>query len=449
MSGKYFVIRLRQTLVNQFMRNKFNLFVVSTLLSLTVCLHAQYYSIVDLGSLGGKSAIVNALNNKGQATGSAETLAGGYDVVLYSGTGTGNISLHKNTNFSFEDGNDINDFGVVVGYAKENDKYSAFIFTVNGNTEISGMSSATAINNSGIIVGYRDSGRAPAFYYNYDNYSSALRFDSNLQILTELGGLAGEKSMPRAVNENNQIIGECSYPYYNQYNNYGLRYYAGVLFSGSGTDNFDLGYLGKAAYSSSGSAYDINDFGQIVGIIDAKAALFSGSGLNNVELGVLPGDVSSLARAINNSSLIVGNSYASDREVQRAFIYRGGVMLDINRLVAPNSQVVFNEANDINDSGQIAVNGIYSSGPLKGFIRAFRLDPVTKPILISVKSKPNNKGSATITNYYSKNTFVELEATPNLGKKFMNWTEDGKIVSHRKKYRFKATKKRGLIANFM
>ena len=58
---------------------------------------------------------------------------------------------------------------------------------------------------------------------------------------------------------------------------------------------------------------------------------------------------------INNSGKIVGAANG------RAFIYAGGTILDLNKLVPTNgfsAQIFLNEARGINDSGQVIANGI-------------------------------------------------------------------------------------------
>jgi probable HAF family extracellular repeat protein len=75
-------------------------------------------------------------------------------------------------------------------------------------------------------------------------------------------------------------------------------------------------------------------------------------------LGTLPGDSFSIAWGINIQGQIVGQSINASG-ASRAFIWRNGVMTDLNTLIVPGV-VSLVYANDINDSGEIA-GGAYNS----------------------------------------------------------------------------------------
>ena len=120
--------------------------------------------------------------------------------------------------------------------------------------------------------------------------------------------------------------------------------------------------------------------------------LFSGTGSNNIDLGSL-GGISCHADAINNFGEIVGNSYpaTNNNSVYHAFIYRNGVMSDINGLVLAGSgfsniRLIENGSRvpgrAINDSGQIA-----AVGEIGGRTHAVLLTPVLRKVSVVLNGK--------------------------------------------------------------
>jgi probable HAF family extracellular repeat protein len=98
------------------------------------------------------------------------------------------------------------------------------------------------------------------------------------------------------------------------------------------------------------------------------------------DLGTLPGYTNwSGANSINNEGEVVGLSSAasgcSDLTAIHAFLYSGGAMLDLNSLIATNSDWDLIVANGINDNGQIVGYGYNPSGQ----IDAYLLTPVPEP----------------------------------------------------------------------
>jgi probable HAF family extracellular repeat protein len=139
----------------------------------------------------------------------------------------------------------------------------------------------------------------------------------------------------------------------------------------------DLGTLG----GTTSTAYGINDLGQIVGQSYLEggpnhAFLYTGGVM--LDLGTLdldnPGGTSSRAYAINNSGQIVGRASTAEGDTH-AFLYvgvpgAGGVMHDLGTLVLPEN-AFDSEAHAINNSGQIVGWSMINANPQ--IYHAFRL----------------------------------------------------------------------------
>jgi probable HAF family extracellular repeat protein len=80
------------------------------------------------------------------------------------------------------------------------------------------------------------------------------------------------------------------------------------------------------------------------------------------DLGSLPGYGCSFAAFINSSGQIVGGSYACDGSTNTATLWQDGTSVDLNSLIPPNSTLHLDVALDINDRGEIAVNGSDANG---------------------------------------------------------------------------------------
>ncbi len=86
------------------------------------------------------------------------------------------------------------------------------------------------------------------------------------------------------------------------------------------------------------------------------------------DLGTLPGDAISEALGINNLRQVVGLSCNASGAC-RAFLWQGGVMTDLNTLVAPGYSGVLTDAQDINDRGEITGQAsIASTGEVPAFL---------------------------------------------------------------------------------
>lgn len=76
------------------------------------------------------------------------------------------------------------------------------------------------------------------------------------------------------------------------------------------------------------------------------------------------------------------------------------------------------------------------------------LDGVLPVENVTVAVNPEYAGSVTGAGNYIHGEEVTLVATPNDGFKFLNWTENGNVVSENAEYSFEITSYRDLVANF-
>jgi len=135
----------------------------------------------------------------------------------------------------------------------------------------------------------------------------------------------------------------------------------------------DLGNLGGPNINV---ALWINNKGQVVGG-SSLGADSTVSYLNDAflwtrengmqDLGTLPGDVASQGLSISDSGVVVGPSYDPAGNM-RAFIWKTGVMTDLNTLVPADSPLYLLFAGVVNSSGEISGFGVSSSGDLHGFL---------------------------------------------------------------------------------
>lgn len=273
---------------------------------------------------------------------------------------------------------DLNDAGQVVGdlWSDSQEFREAFLWnpatSANSSLDLPGVDrEAFGINASGQVVGY----------YEYGDQSAHLAYLWNPDgTRTDLPPLIpGTSSEAHAINARGHVVGRS-----------GAQ--PGVDEVGQAVvwhPQSDGTYSVEALDAPSGwisVAVAINDHGRIAGwgydqragYEYARALYWPGdTGSASVaDLGALDalGLQSSVTRGINAGGEIVG--YASDRSgvTKRAFLYRGGSLIDLTGQISANSGWVLEEANGIADDGRIVGTGRFG-----GSERAFLLTPIVVP----------------------------------------------------------------------
>nr|MBA3757159.1 hypothetical protein [Nitrosomonas sp.] len=177
-------------------------------------IHNNYHAFItgpdgrgmtDLGALGGSNySVATAINESGQVTG--HTTIDSFSVVPFAFiTGPDGVGMTSHSPDLFNSiGTDINDSGQVVGVKGDTSSFSMRMgpngFELDFIPAVSGLSGdrATAINNSGQVVGY---------YLNRDSNYQAFITNPDGTAMTELGTLGGKESRAFDINESGQVIG--------------------------------------------------------------------------------------------------------------------------------------------------------------------------------------------------------------------------------------------------
>jgi probable HAF family extracellular repeat protein len=362
------------------------------------------YAITDLGLLqapkyGSVEMGAFALNDAGQVVG------GDSHAFLWSGgkrTDLGALPKEGTEDFAYSVARGINSHGQVVGSSgsfgpivMSGLQFARGILYGNGRlrqlTQRNSSFEPYAINDRGLIVGL-------------DGYRGFLYKNGRLIPLGTLSNVpAGNRSTARAINNSAQVVGWSTV----NRGMFGAPYVeVGRLVKRQGkwveetvrrvpTRTFfthaclwrvigksvrqrDLGTLPGWVNSY---AYGINDRGEVAGSISdatgrpygvdtdladtgGRAEAFLWRGGRMTGLGTLPGSRSSEAHGINNAGAVVGQSD------NRAFLWQGRKMQDLNALLPAASGWTLEEAQAINSRGQIA-----GSGMRDGQRHAFLLTP--------------------------------------------------------------------------
>ena len=274
-------------------------------------------SLIDLGTLGGDNSYSYGINGAGQAVGASHT--GAYD---YFGSPIFHAFLYNKTG-------PLQDLG-----------------TLGGDN-----SYGEAINAFGTFVGQSDTAA-----------QNSIAFVGSKSGLSAVPGLGTQGSEAFAINSHGQIVGQA---YTASYDPQAFLYSGGMITN-----------LGVFAGGQQSAAFSITDNGFIVGSADVQnfsdptspyshACLFNHGSLT--DLGTLGGNRSG-AYGVNVFQQIVGYADRQSTGNPQAFIYQNGVIQNLNDMVPTGTALHLDQANAINNSGQIVGYGSLSSGATHGFL---------------------------------------------------------------------------------
>ena len=231
-----------------------------------------------------------------------------------------------------------------------------------------------AINDAGEVVGWGAAGNGFSYPILWSPAGTPL-------ILGDPPG--GAQSLAHGLNNNHQVVGRSFVD--------DLAFHA-IVWTLGGLFKEDLG----SAPDIDSEAYAVSDHGIVVGwesrvpgsFKPAFAALWTPhiGGWTKTDLGTLLGGRFSFASAINEAGVVVGHSEVFDGVnllgkpvfADHAFIWRDGVMRDLNRLLPPKSGWILEHAVDINEHGQIVGDGrLEGSSYSRGFLLSPDISPPT------------------------------------------------------------------------
>lgn len=312
---------------------------------------AQSYQVTDLGDLGGPMSMAFAISPSGLPVGAAATPDGNMHAFLNDAGQVWELPPADDDQQSWAFG--VDNAGQIISMSFDlGELHVHGQLWVGGAATSLGNFAPRAMSEAGVTVGYvsrdvTDMGwmDRPAAWVS--------------GVTGELPTLGGNSGYALAVNELNQIVGFSDTA--------GDAQVRATLWLGGVARN--LGTLGGV----NSQAYGINDMGDIVGVADdasgrPRAFRFqiddTGAVVTRVDLGTL-GSADSYAHAVNERGQIVGTSN------DRAFVWFGGVMTDLNTRIPAGSGWRLSQAWAINDAGVIVGNGWHD-----GYPKAFMLTPM-------------------------------------------------------------------------
>ena len=329
------------------------------------------YAVTDLGSLGGVECAANAINDKGQIVGGADTSKHTKGPEFLT-----NVFVWQNGRMRAVPALDgshafvvaVNDKGQMAGaYSRDPLKaqFAAAQFTLGGKARLLGgfpatthgfsLSQAEAINAKGQCVGISNN---QAFFWD----------GKRLRRLPPPPGFQAADA--RAVNNQGQAVGNANRTARGQTRTSALLW---------GTNGQAKG-LGLLPGYTDGVARGVNNKGQVAGWVSVtggtpgrsltfhyQAFLWQNGKMRG--LGSIPRIHDSKASALNDRGQVVGNAYYKRDEA--ALLWQNGRVYELNKLVPPGSGWKLQNALGINSRGQIIGNGIHN-----GIRRGFLLSPV-------------------------------------------------------------------------
>ncbi len=332
-------------------------------LFLPAAVHAQSYTLIDLGTLGGSFSYGTAVNNQGQVTGDLYVNGLNDYHAFLSGANGGSLSDLGTLGGANSFGNAINDQGQVTG-----DAYPGYS---GSHAFLSGINSGP-LHDLGTLGGDYSTGFGVTATGQVGGYSTIANGDYhafisgvNGGLLRDLGTLGGNDSYGLGINATGQVTGASETANGDTH---------AFLSAAGGGPLRDLGTLGapEANGPTDSRGIGVNTAGQVTGYAETAAgqlhAFLSGdNGGALQDLGTLGGSYS-FGNSVNDQGQVVGDSYFDTSTNSAAFLYSGGKMINLNTLISPNSGFFLTGASGISDTGFITGAGINAEGRQDAFL---------------------------------------------------------------------------------
>ena len=299
----------------------------------------------DFGSTS--SVVASGVNDLGQVAGTAvfypnagENFA---EAFLYAGGVSTGVAFSRSSV-----GNGLNNKGQVVGQQDvepplpQRPPQQAFLFSYSNKSLVDidnvpgRQSDAISINDAGQVTGSLSTGTCPPPFSVFPTcLGNTHAFVYTGSGLVDIGTLGGTSSAGTSINNQGDVVGSSQ-----------VANGQGHLFLYTQGQMHDLGTVAGQSIETA----IINDRGDIVastGGTGGGSYLFRGHSFAKLPFG---------ATGMNNSLEIVGSKPAVTAG-SRAYVYLGGVAIDLNALVDP-SLPLLTIANGISNNGKIVVHGL-------------------------------------------------------------------------------------------
>jgi len=377
----------------------------SSLLAALAMAQTPSYTLTDLGPTGNPVSEANYVNNNGFVAGLATVTGGAQHAMLWYEGISGDIGVPGLGGPNSGAGG-VNESGLAMGGAEtltkdpNNENFCGygtglqclvFLWQNGVMTALPTLGGVNAgygsINNQGQVAGYaenktRDPKCPPGVALNGSGPQvldyEAVIWGPGKNEIRELHPLPGATvGVAFWINDKGQAVGMSGTCANTQLPGPAAGPHAVLWENGSVTDLGNLGGTANPALLGVGNAaLAINNLGQVVG-----TSALSGNTTHHAflctfetgmrDLGTLPGDIVSAGLGINNRGEVIGNSVSPPglpTGNPRPFLWKNGVMTDINTLIPANSPLQLLTASAINDRGEITGFGITSSGEVHGFL---------------------------------------------------------------------------------
>jgi len=360
------------------------------------------YQVLTLpNTLGGSASGANAINNLGWAMGFAASPANTLEAAAWIEgrmVKLGVLPGGKNSSVPWESVK--NNHGLIVGISDTStvqprgETFScvaAGFLPASGNTclgflwqppgfisELPTLGGdngfATGVNNKDQVIGwaetsYQDPTCNPPQVLQFLPYV----YDVKTTKITALQVYPGDSDgTADAINDQGQIAGIsgiCS----NAVG--GASAIHAVFWQDQNSTPIDMGNLGGEAWNTPNS---MNSKGEVVGFGNPSGdqnapfnpiAFYWSQQTGMVNLGTLDPFPNSIAYAINNHGVIVGQGLNLSTGASHAFVYQDGFMTDLNSLMIGHKSLTLLYANDVNDEGVIAGGAIDAkTGVVSAFV---------------------------------------------------------------------------------
>jgi probable HAF family extracellular repeat protein len=343
------------------------------------------YTVTDLGTLGGTFSAAFSINNRGWVAGAANlpgdtarhavlwqkglktdlgTLGGPNSTAVFPLNERGEIPGYSDTSSPDPLGEDFCGFGthlVCLPFVWQKG-LKTLLPTLGGSNAI-----ANEVNNRGQVGGVAETTTPDPTCLSPQVLQAepVLWEDGEIQKLPTFPG--DPDGFVNAINDIGQAVGASGKCFTALPGIHALLWQRSDetdFQNEDGHNNWTVTDIGNLGGTMNNFPQDINNQGQVVGYSnlpnDATTHAFLWTEDDGIQdLGTLAGDFSSFAFTINSKAQVVGTSAGASGT--RAFLWKSGVMTDLNNLILAGSPLFLLDAFGINSRGEIVGDALQTS----------------------------------------------------------------------------------------